>query len=730
MSIIKKVLRSITINYISLLIVLCLLFSSIPTFAQKDSDTKLYTKPMKDSIVLRWQLFDSKLWEKQILTGYDIYRKGKDGSIKKINDSTIKALNPTQFAFHYLTLPAPIRIDTNKIDFRNQAEIVPDTKGFKYAPDTIAQKAMILLFAKEVGFDFVLPSKDEDMYFGDDPVTVRWLFHTLICYDSKEAAIVSGMYYVDKKVSSSETYTYYLTIAGKGMNGVLAQSTLSPSDPYKLIEPKGFTDITNKNRALLTWKKVDTLGFFIPLYDIFRSEQKNSGYVKKNQLPIYALYEGESILDSTIVSFNDSTLEKGKTYYYKARGKDVFGDYTPFSQPYQVNQRTYMVYTPIIDKITKSIKPLEVNLHWMIEKVDEENIAQLKLFKSTKPDTLFVPIADKLKLTDRSYTDKNLTKNNYYKLLMVGKAGDSLWSSPSYMLIPDSIAPMPPVIKSAICDSLGRVTITWSHNKEIDLYGFIIYKGNYKNEEFARIVNILKIDTIYVDTISLRVMDDAVYYELVAMDDSYNRSAASNIMRAKRYDTIIPTSAVFRTFKSNKEGILLEWGNSSSSDVVKTTLYRRLKGEISWHAYKVFAHDTAKYTRYTDTSLVKGKWYEYKLQTTDDDKLVSEFSNTLTIKAYDDGIRPVITDVVVKANTRKGIVKITWKYGYPGVKNFQVYRGENDKKPIILKSVKADVFEFYDQRLAPGATYKYIIKAEYIDGGESPFSKEVIVIMK
>lgn len=702
---------------------------SFCSIGQKYKNTVLYAKPMKDSILLRWQVYDTKLWSVQLKAGFDVYRKSQTGEITKVNDTIIHALNPKEFALNYLKVP--VIKDTAQFirENSNYTYSGPDMNSV-YKPDTLAQKAMALLFADELGATFPMPGKDELLYFGDDPREMMHLFHSIICLSHKEAAVTAGLFFADKTIKRGEIYTYYLTAAGKGMSGVLAQTRVGSMDPYVLNVPIVKKDFYSKKKVILAWNKIDTLNEFIPTYEVYRSLQKNTGYKKINKDPVLAVYDGESIADTTIVSSTDTTIQKNVSYYYKVRGLDIFGEYSPYSEPFLVTPRVPLEYMPILTKVEKVGSPYQGLINWQIQSVDEENIASISLFKSTNADTLFKVIAPKLKTTDRTYTDKTLTHNNYYKLLMIGKAGDSLWSSPAYLMVPDSIPPAAPVIKSAICDSLGKVTITWSHSNEVDLYGFYVYRGNFKKDEFSRIRTILKVDTAYVDTISLGIFNDAVYYELIAIDDSYNRSPSSNIMKAKRYDTIIPTSAVFRTFKSNKEGILLEWGNSSSSDVVKTTLYRKLKDELSWHAYKVFARDTARYTSFRDTALVRGKWYEYKLQTTDDDKLVSAFSNTLTIMAYDDGIRAELTDIKVKANTRKGIVKISWKYGNPGVKNFQVFRGQNDKKPIILQSIKPNVFEFYDRSLAPGATYTYIIKAEYLDGGESPFCKPIVVKMK
>lgn len=696
----------------------------LSTYGQTSKKTVLYAKPYKDSIALRWQVYDVNLWQANIKKGYDIYRKSKSEPVQKINDSTIKALNPKEFVYRYLKYPKPL--DTSGINEQNIERFKTPPFDFNYNPDSVAMNATILQFPEEVGLDFQLPSGEEGFDFGNDKDAIRWLFHSIICLSSKEASIISGIYFMDKKTSRKEIYTYYLTTSGEGIDKALAEVTISPLDSYPLKKPIGMKDVTNKNISKISWNKADTSNVYLPTYNIYRSENKNGSYVKMNNKALLAVYS--KVLDSNVVYYDDTTLQKGKMYYYKVHGLDLFGEFTPYSDPYVIKQKTLMEYAPYIEEARKvdSNSPA-CSIKWVVEDREEENISSFIVYRSSKPDSLFKPISIGLKNDQRFYKDKNPSKNNYYKVVALGKGGDSLWSAPVYVLIADSIPPKPAIMLSAVCDSLGIVTVKWKHNNDIDLHSFNLYRSNYKNEEFSRVTTIEKVDTIYRDTVSLETLTESIYYKIIAYDDSYNPSVFSNVIKAKRYDIIPPVHPVFTELKSDSSGINLTWANSSSEDVIKTILYRRLQNETSWHEHKVFVQDTVKFISYADTNLYKGQWYEYALEAFDDDKLRSGYSTIVRLKAFDNGIRPEIKTIKSKSDVRKGIVKLSWDYKHQGVEFFQVYRAENDGKMSILQSLKPSEFECYDKYLTSGKKYRYRLKAVFKDGGESPFSREISV---
>lgn len=110
--------------------------------------------------------------------------------------------------------------------------------------------------------------------------------------------------------------TAKVTIKGKG------NYTGSKTVKFKIV-PKKVTINTAKNTgksaATVTWKKDSSVSG----YEIFRSTKKSSGYKKV-----------KTISKNSTVKFKDTTLKKGKTYYYKVRsyktvnGNKVYGAYS------------------------------------------------------------------------------------------------------------------------------------------------------------------------------------------------------------------------------------------------------------------------------------------------------------------------------------------------------------------------------------------------------------------
>lgn len=705
---------------ISFCIILVILFISFAK-AQKPS-VKLYSKPYKDSIGLRWQISDPVLWETNIKRGYDVYRKSQNGTVQKINDTVIRACKPIELMYRYLKLPPPL---DSTIEEKN----IPDSVKVDFKMDTLALKAVILQFPKEVGLnDNQYKSSETDMIdFGDDPRAVRWLFHSLICLEHKEAAIVSGLFYMDKNVKRGQRYTYYLCNGGDSWDKAIASTELASDDSYLFQPPLELKDFTDRRSTFLSWKKVDTLSVFIPVYYVVKSEKPDGPFTQVNKEAVLAVYGGKQWRDSTRAFYNDTKLEKSKVYYYKIQGQDIFGDRGPFSKVIKVTEKSLIRNAPYIYESKMLTNPFACSVSWKVNQTEEEDIALFRVYKSSNPDTLFIPCTQDLKSTARTFIDKKPQKNNYYKLMTVGKAGDTLWTSPAYVLIPDSIPPNPPVMISGICDSLGIVTLKWKFEKESDVSSFKLFRANYSHEEYSRIANINNPDSIYKDSVSLKTLTRTIHYKLIAYDDSYNPSEFSNSIKVVRYDIIPPTAPVFSNFRSDSSGIRLTWGNSSSDDVLKTVLFRKTIQGSEWQTYKTFAFDTADYATFIDTVTIKGSWYQYKLQSYDQSGLSSDYSDTVTLKAYDDGFRKPVSNVTSKQNIRKRIVKLSWDYSNSEVELFQIYRANEDGIYSIYQSVAGTKREMYDTELSAGRMYRYRIKAVYQDGGESPLSKEIEV---
>lgn len=692
----------------------CVLFISCFSLLTRAQDLSkpvwFYTKSYRDSVALRWHFNDAKMWKEYIDKGLTIYRKDMaSGVVTRLNEQPVKPFNDSlwvYYEYHYkdssLTKQRDIDQNTVIVLAMQHPELFPYTSNRSEEATATSSEGMF-----------------------QDTLLMRHFFHTMACFSAKEAGLVGGMYYLDDETEKGKTYEYAL-VMGKGpIDKAFATSKISTQAASAKLKPNIVYDFTNRRKSSIKWKKIDTTLTFVPFYNIYRSETKDKGYVKINAQPQSSIFKNEAS-DSLYMFYSDTTLEKGKTYYYKVVGIDIFWDETGYSDPYVVREVTRLENEPRIES-TKVVGRKVTDITWSYNPIDKESIVAFRVFRSESFDTLYTPISKDLSPNIATFRDEHPGLDTYYKVAMIGAAKDTMWSFPSYAHIPDSIAPAAPVILSALCDSTGVVTIKWKHNNEPDLLAYKIFKANHLKDEFSGIYMSKSIDTLTHDTLSLATTTEEVYYMLQLLDKSYNASVFSNVVKVKRYDTIPPTAGVFYSFTTDDKGISLTWAQSSSKDAVKTILYRKYQDEMNWHVHKTFVNDTAVYKTYLDTAVVKGQWYEYKLQTVDDDNLSSDFSNVFPVRAYDSGRRPPLKNVKAELNKKKQTVKLSWQYNETKVLYFQVFRG-NEKVPLcILESTDPNVYEFYDTKIAPGHTYTYRVKAVFKDGGESPFSEAFVI---
>lgn len=659
----------------------------------KTQDITLHGRPYGDSIALRWQVWDHKAWEKGF-NGYDLYRKSRGGDFVKITGQSV----------------LPLSYDDSE-------------KLLETSDDSLVASALTLLYGDQNGIEFPESTDDDQFAYNNDPLEIRWMYHFISCTYSPLAAKLSGLMYTDQSVVKGEKYTYRLTYTGSMES--LAEITIGPSDPYKLAGPDSLADFTHKGSSMLSWKLIETPALFVPWYHVYRSKSKTKGYEKMTDLPILNLTKSEW-MDSTRGYYLDTTLSKKETYYYKVRGKDLFDEWTPYSEPHLVTEKTFMRNAPYFERWELDNES-RVELEWVIPFDEKENVKIFSVYHSVMKDSTFKQLGKAMNAKKSEFRHDDPAQNNYYKLLTVGAAGDSIWSSVVYVHVADSIPPNAPKLVSGISDTNAVVTLKWLKNTEKDLKGYRVYRANYANEEFSRVGTINSLDTIFKDTIEINNLANNIYYKITAFDNSFNPSDFSNVVKVRKPDIIPPMNPVFTKFKSMKEGIRLEWANSPSKDVARQIVIRRLLGTEEWLVNKVNSGDSLWSKSYIDRSVEPGTTYEYSIIAVDSSDLKSDFCLPLTIKAYDDGFRDEIMNFNGIVSQKASKVKLQWDYDRTEVDHFVIYKGMGEARLAAYKSVEGFKLEFIDKDLKPKKIYKYRVKAVFKDGGSSPFSEEVTI---
>ncbi len=178
------------------------------------------------------------------------------------------------------------------------------------------------------------------------------------------------------------------------------------------------------------------------------------------------------------------------------------------------------------------------SLEWEFLKEGNKFIKGFELNKSNKVDGNYKTVIKNIPVKTRKIQYDKLDPTNYFTITAIGKQGNSRTSYPVLVQPVDSIPPVKPVGLEGKVDSLGVVTLKWKANIEPDMLGYRVFKGNNKNEEYSQITVKPHVATTFYDSVSVKSLNNKVYYKIVAVDKRFNMSkysASFNLKKARLY---------------------------------------------------------------------------------------------------------------------------------------------------------------------------------------------------
>jgi len=322
----------------------------------------------------------------------------------------------------------------------------------------------------------------------------------------------------------------------------------------------------------------------------------------------------------------------------------------------------------------------------------------------------------------REWIDENTDAigENYYVVYAVDTSGNTSASLPAYGFLRDSIAPGKPMKPSGSIDTSGVVRLHWKLGPEKDILGYRVFFANAADHEFSILTPKPKQDTTFTDTITLNTLTKKIYYKIVAVDRNYNHSSVSEILTLERPDILPPVEPIFSNFKVSENTVDLSFIPSSSKDVQTHEIYRAEAGTSNW--IKVDSWDKPVIrTTYSDKSVKGETYYQYTIFAIDSTGNKSKRSPTVDVRVIPKVSREALTMPQSSYNEGKKNIELSWKQPSAKVKHYVIYRGKSGKRPASLTSVEGNLISFSDSSMTGKGTYRYMIRAIYEDGGESPF---------
>ncbi len=555
-----------------------------------------------------------------------------------------------------------------------------------------------------------------------DELNNRFGFALLAADNSVKAAEGLGLRYVDRNVEEGATYVYNVYPAeedstfsiryGTAVVDIVPQSAELP--------PRNLEATPGDGEILLSWEELPDESY--SGYYIYRSSNDGETFEQLNEIPHFFL-TGEQPGGESVVQYVDTAAVNYREYVYRVRGINPFAE---LSEPAEVTAMARDMIPPPSPNIDtpEELGPSAFEITWSFPDTVADidgfyvNRGDYHEFESSRP--LF---EDPLPPGTRSYVDSTATTEEpWYFVVAVDSAGNASRSFGVYGELIDRIPPSKPTGLQGEIDTTGTVNLKWDLGPEEDIQGYRLLYANDPTHEFSTVTSMIVRDTAYTDTIAVKTLTKSIYYKVAALDERYNQSEFSEVLKLERPDLVPPEPSVFSDVVVSDSAVSLRWHLSTSEDLSRQVLYRRQDmPEAEWDSLAGLSRTAGSYL---DTAVVQNTRYRYRIQAVDSAGLRSDFASTVQARPYDSGIRPAPELVSASYDTTRQQVILEWDYQPPKQEPyyFVLYRSLEGNTPTTYKAIKAEELRYEDRAVVKGEVYQYGIKVKSQNGAESKLS--------
>lgn len=509
-------------------------------------------------------------------------------------------------------------------------------------------------------------------------------------------AQMAGWGYVDSTAKANEEYLYRVYCADSSLQENVSYAICHTDEELELPTPNYFRGNFGDKVVLLSWDVTHLRSHYVA----YQAERSTDNL---NYTPCFSPCV-MNMSGKDIIIVPDSLPENNKTYYYRLYGITPFGERGPYSSVIKGEGFKPLSVSPNITNYYVDNLGL-LNISWDIDSVAQEQIKCFELRRSISEISGFQTVVKNISPDKRSLRYGDLLPSNYFVLAAIPHKGYETASLPFFIQTVDSIPPAAPTGLIGEIDSTGVVKLSWDKNNEEDIYGYRIFK-RLSNEGKLFFMNDIAIkENSFTDTISLNDLNPYVYYAVAALDERYNQSKLSDTLKLVKPDIIPPTSPALRAFKSDTDGISLEWVSSSSDDAKSTIIYR--SNTLDANEFREVKIVNIQAKEWTDSLTTYGKTYHYVLKTEDLSGNISEATPVISVTAK------TKTESTLKLNIDylpQGRL-LTWKLKSEissGI--YELYRAINGQKLRLWKKLPSTENSIADVENPENRGYIYFIK--------------------
>lgn len=308
----------------------------------------------------------------------------------------------------------------------------------------------------------------------------------------------------------------------------------------------------------------------------------------------------------------------------------------------------------------------------------------------------------------------------HYRIIAAGKDGNAVASDLIYRALADEVPPDAPEGVRVSVDSTGLATIQWQPVQDKDLKGYRVFKSFQAGGGFVQLTHAPIADTIFSDTLDLQRLDKLVYYQVTAVDGSYNQSDPSETAVGRMPDVVPPSAPLLTRVEVDRDNrVQLAWQPSSSPDVAYYEPQYRDGDDTLFHS---LGSVTPAQHVFQDAAFKEvPQWREYRILAVDSAGNQAG-SNLRRAVRRDRATRPPAPSDL-RATVEEGSVRLSWALD-PGVRvsHLLIYlQRESEGKPVLVDRVEAAVGATSPMPAMEGDQYR--VRAVNEQGVKSLFSE-------
>lgn len=421
------------------------------------------------------------------------------------------------------------------------------------------------------------------------------------------------------------------------------------------------------------------------------------------------------------MDWTDPLPANDETWHYRLVALDAFGMRSVENSVLQVTPREDPALPPFSAVRIETTSDGNSTLNWAYPM--PAGLKGFQVIHSTQgplgPYELSHP--EPLSATARSFTHQwDVQDDLHYRLMAIDTEGQAKASDLIYRALADEVPPNIPEGVNVTVDSTGLATIHWHPVQDRDLKGYRVFKSFQREGGFVQLTRVPIADTLFTDTLSLQRLDKQAYYQVVALDGSYNQSAPSATAVGRMPDVVPPSAPLLVVADVDREHhVRLVWKPSSSPDVAYYDLQYRDAGDTLFQSLRIA---TPAQHEFQDVGFKQvPHWREYRVLAVDSAGNDSESNLRRAVRRDRTGRPAAPTDL--RATVEDGSVILSWTVDpSTEVSHLLVYlQRANEPKPMLVDRVKALAWTTSPMPATNGDLYR--VQAVSDRGVKSPFSE-------